>query len=329
MATTNSPIAGNTQVYVSSVANVRVRQPFDERISALTANLYQADGTEVDTGLTTAVGRTITLSAAAGTSQTDPTKMTLTDDSGQAKTDFWRLCECVIGLPDYSARGYRERFVVAHYEYDADGTCDLYSMRDLTHDYATADSITVWNCYHTVSLTTTHTATVDRNYRLQLTWTLDDGTSLITDVYLDIVKRPMIRTLSAEAVERIAPGTLDTLMEYTDAAGGTVDESMDAGWQRVIRDVQGRGFEPDLIRNQEQLEEPTAWAVRLLLAEMGAVPVAYRDSATGYLDHCQYRYAESITRMMNNLKFYDENDDLAVGSGEEGAPIGRAVWLER
>lgn len=319
----------NLQLAQSTAKTFRVLCPFDWRPTAVTAGLYKPDGDAVAASLTTALGRQKQLSTGTyGDGQSDETKLTLVD-GGQTETDFYRGDEIVIGDQDYTEAQPYDIAIVAKYVYAASvATQDLYTMRNLTHSYTGAADMWVWTRHHSVTVTAVHTATLDRNYRLVLTWTHPDTSTYVTEELVDIVTRLYQRTLSEVRLRERLPAIANDLTNWCQSVGGSIDTAMDRGWDMVVTEIQSRGYRADLIRDHHQLEAPTAYAIKLHLAENGVAPPHWRPQVAEYEERSRIDFMRSVKLMMNNLTWYDEDDDNKSESTEEDKPAG-VVYASR
>lgn len=161
----------------------------------------------------------------------------------------------------------------------------------------------------TYTLTTTHTATLDSNYRVVWTYTVGTQTYIATQLF-DVVAQPfalalgpaMLRRYLPDAVRRQAPGlSLQELIRESEA--------------KIIRELRRRDIKPDRVRDMDQftylgvLGAREIWQNRQLAVDPDILPS---------LEKTEEQWNMEFSRIMAaGLSWYDADESLTVGTASD------------
>lgn len=168
----------------------------------------------------------------------------------------------------------------------------------------------------TYALTTTHTATVDANYRAvwSVTYRSDSSTASFTEVF-DVVRQVFRLPLSElDLVVRIPESIRRSAWGIRSLA-----DLITAAEEDIIGDLEARAIVPDRVQSMDQFRPlGVIGCRRILLRRLADTDSAFRQA---WIDTCA-EYDAEIGRLMANLYWYDESDDQAVDTADEETGTG-------
>lgn len=162
----------------------------------------------------------------------------------------------------------------------------------------------------TYSLTTTHTAALDRNYRVEWTWTVGSDTHYATDTF-DVVKRPFRLTLTpADLYARIPPSLLKST-----AAVWELNDLIDAAEVDIRNALEDAGKVPDRVRTPSEFTRLGILGVARILLDHKLMIDA---SAEAQFEAINSQWAQEWGRIMSSgISWYDDDESLSVGEEDE------------
>ncbi len=278
--------------------------------SAVSATVYDADGDELVAAASQTVGKwTINGSHTAGTKA-----LTVTTGWGTRSPNPGEVL--LLAAASNPHQGPRELVTVEAVTSSTQGTV----REDLERTWATGAAL--YDTVQRVSLTSTHTASLGRNYRVRLSVTLSGlpaseatrtGDTLF-DVVAHIPRNPL--TL-AELRERAGGIVSDTRGRAASSEGGWA-QRLASSWERVLDDVWQHGIWTDLLMADSQLREAAYWRTLLDAAHIVA-PEGYTGGE--WSDRCSDAYDSAIKVAFDCIKWLDRDQDLAPDDSEQAQRV--------
>jgi hypothetical protein len=158
------------------------------------------------------------------------------------------------------------------------------------------------------SLTSTHTADIDRNYRAHWAYTIS-GTAYQAEQLFDVVAVDQAYpTTWSDVLAR--HGWIQEEVRTADLDGATY---LDTAWDLVREKFRARQLHLDRVRDLDQVRAMHCAAVNWLLADERAM----RDPAMlPLLEQAERRLTSASDDLFSNLAFYDADDDLNASDSE-------------
>jgi len=176
--------------------------------------------------------------------------------------------------------------------------------------FALTTSATVKGWCLSYSLTATHTAERDNNYRALWTYTIG-GTDYTANSYFDVVKTDEYFTTTLAYV-LAAYDWLLSLIDDDDLDG---QELLRAAWRQwVVPRLQSKGMEIHKIKDLDQLRPYHAACVNEHVAYNQAMRDVDKMEAH---EMAKERSAELLNLITPKVSWYDDNDDLLATDDEE------------
>lgn len=162
----------------------------------------------------------------------------------------------------------------------------------------------------TYALTTTHTATRDTNYIAKIAWTIASAAHYSVETFDVVSVAGWYPTTISDLFARYPRAAL--LLEEKDLDGY---ETLRTAWeQMLVPSLRSRGLKIDRVRDTHQLIPLHVAFVNEMLAEHAAMVDADRMPQ---FELAQKRRMEAEAAITSDVDWYDADDDLAVGGGEE------------
>ena len=166
----------------------------------------------------------------------------------------------------------------------------------------------------TYTLTTTHTATIDENYRVIWSYRVD-GVDYTAEQLFDVVKRPFVMPIVySDLVAEIPEGVRLGASEDLDLEG-----TIAAAERMIRRDFHRDGRRLDLLRDPDQLVDLCIMAVMVKL--YGRVPHDPEWRLAKKETQAEYN-AEFISLKAGGLSWVDEDEDDEIDGGDSVTGIG-------
>lgn len=299
----------NQLVLKATAATVACRLGIDEAPylppSAVSATVYDANGAVLVAAAAQTVGKwTLNGSHAAGSKTITVTTSWGTRPPQPGETGLLAAATSPANAP-------RELVTIEAVTSSTTGT----AREDLERAWATGAYL--YDTVQRIALTSTHTATLGRNYRACLTVTLlglpaAEATRTV-DTLFDVVAHIPRNPLTLSDLRARAGGLVsDTRGRAASAEGGWA-QRLDAAFERVLDDVWNRGLWVDLLVADSQMREAVYWRTLLDSAHLTS-PADYPPDT--WRADCRKEYDEARNALFEGIKWIDENQDLEPSTSE-------------
>ena len=176
----------------------------------------------------------------------------------------------------------------------------------------------IYDCRVSYDLGATQTATRALNYRAEWTITDDTGEIHVVESLFDVVRSTPKRHANAAALRQYSPELCNQWEQLVGGYHGW-EERLAAAFDRVLDDLEGHGDWSGAIVDWSQGERATYERLFITMADGGYIPAGDHWPGDTWIHRCEERYRTAFDAWMRNIRWYDEDDDRIVGSGEESA----------
>jgi hypothetical protein len=181
-----------------------------------------------------------------------------------------------------------------------------------------------------VDLNATDTASLGRNFRLELTLTLTDRPAGKNKLYkmalIDVVNHLPGNTLTVAELRRRLPSTFSELAGSLDKDDSGFDTLIEEAFRITLRDV-NRKVAPDLVMSDDGYKDVTLQKVLELMAEDGRFLKQEVDRLE-VIETYKGNYVAEMDAMLGSVGWVDSDQDGAVEDGEERASLHQRVTMD-